>query len=167
MFCSGSLSTLIISAYYSDECFQSIQQLRTIKKETEELLSDPSKQPDGDTDGKPAAEDESKRRRSSNDLAAVAPTPELASANTAETTIADSSRSTPSLSPESVVSPTPLVIPEKDALLGEYDLLLDEEVAFRYEVLENPFQHLYKLTGEFLCLQCGDCVLEVTRTYAT
>ncbi|KAL3673430.1 hypothetical protein V7S43_001142 [Phytophthora oleae] len=134
------------SFVFRDECFQSIQQLRSIKKETEELLSDPVKQPDGDTESKPAGEDESKRRRSSNDLAAVAPTPELVPVITAEATLAENSRPTASLSSESVASTTPLVIPEKDTLLSEYDLLLDDEVTFS---VETAFSKLWIQSDTF------------------
>ncbi|KAG3198942.1 hypothetical protein PC128_g5646 [Phytophthora cactorum] len=119
------------SFVFRDECYQSIQQLRSIKKETEELMSDPAKQPDTeslDTDNKPATDSESRRRRSSMDLAAVAPSPESTSP---DTTPAEDSRPPSSLSSDSVASPP--TIPDKDTLLSEYDLLLDEEVEFSVE----------------------------------
>ncbi|KAG3080815.1 hypothetical protein PC121_g6635 [Phytophthora cactorum] len=119
------------SFVFRDECYQSIQQLRSIKKETEELMSDPAKQPDTeslDTDNKPATDSESRRRRSSMDLAAVAPSPESTSP---DTTPAEDSCPPSSLSSDSVASPP--TIPDKDTLLSEYDLLLDEEVEFSVE----------------------------------
>ncbi|KAG6971314.1 hypothetical protein JG687_00002137 [Phytophthora cactorum] len=131
MVLSANHSNLPVHAYYSDECYQSIQQLRSIKKETEELMSDPAKQPDTeslDTDNKPATDSESRRRRSSMDLAAVAPSPESTSP---DTTPAEDSRPPSSLSSDSVASPP--TIPDKDTLLSEYDLLLDEEVEFSVE----------------------------------
>ncbi|KAG6975590.1 hypothetical protein JG688_00002226 [Phytophthora aleatoria] len=127
----SNFPNLPVHAYYSDECYQSIQQLRSIKMETEELMSDPAKQPDTeslDTDNKPATDGESRRRRSSMDLAAVAPSPESTSP---DTTPAEDSRPPSSLSSDSVASPP--TIPDKDTLLSEYDLLLDEEVEFSAE----------------------------------
>ncbi|KAG7389760.1 hypothetical protein PHYPSEUDO_009680 [Phytophthora pseudosyringae] len=123
----------LTSFVFRDECFQSIQQLRSIKKETEELMSDSAEQPDTeslDTDNKPVTDGESRRRSSSNDVAAVAPSPDLASDTTADATPAEDSRPPSSLTSDSVASAAPPVIPEKDTLLNEYDLLLDEEVAF-------------------------------------
>ncbi|KAI9995422.1 hypothetical protein PInf_012483 [Phytophthora infestans] len=116
------------SFVYRDECYQSIQQLRSIKKETEELMSDPAKQPDTeflDTDNKPVTNGESRRRRSSKDLAAVAPSPDSTSTDTTPT---EDSRSPSSPSSDSVS--TPPTVPDKDTLLSEYDMLMDEEVEF-------------------------------------
>ncbi|KAJ8577987.1 hypothetical protein ON010_g1219 [Phytophthora cinnamomi] len=146
------------SFVFRDECFQSIQQLRSIKKETEALMSDPTKQSQADSMSDPTkqsqadsmsdppkqsqadsmgavdtslSDGESRRRRSSDELAAVAPSPGLTPTNVVAT---EDCRPASSLSSGAVASLSPVVIPEKDGLLCDFDLMLDEEVAFSVDV---------------------------------
>lgn len=110
----------------SDECYQNIQQLRSIKKETEELMSDPAKEP-FNSNCKLLTDGELRRQSSFDDLAAVAPILQMSTALIAS---GDSSRPPSPLSDHSALVATP-IIPAKDALLSEYDLMLNEEVTFR------------------------------------
>ncbi|ETL87468.1 hypothetical protein L917_13380 [Phytophthora nicotianae] len=113
------------SFVFRDECYQSIQQLRSIKKETEELMSDPANHSDPET-----TDSESRRRRSSKDLAAVAPSSESSST---DATPVDDNRPPSSFSSKTMASTPPTNIPDKDTLLSEYDILMDEEVEFSVE----------------------------------
>ncbi|GMF10480.1 unnamed protein product [Phytophthora lilii] len=111
-------------------------------------MSDPAKKSElgsAGTNGR-SVDGESRRRRSSNDLAAVAPSPEVASTNASDSTPAEDSRAPSSLSSDTSVPPAPPVIPDKDDLLGEYDLLLDEEVAFS---VETAFSTLWIESDKF------------------
>ncbi|KAE9030842.1 hypothetical protein PF005_g601 [Phytophthora fragariae] len=119
------------SFVFRDECFQSIQQLRSIKKETEALMLDPTKQTEDAVDGNPTDGD-SRRRRSSDELAAVAPSPKLTPVDPADAIPVEDSRPPSSLSSETAASLP--AIPQTDALLSEFDLMLDEEVAFSVDV---------------------------------
>ncbi|KAL4095870.1 hypothetical protein PRIC1_009237 [Phytophthora ramorum] len=126
------------SFVFRDECFQSIQQLRSIKTETEALLSDPAKQPESQpTDKEGTVTDgASKRRSSSNDIAAVAPSPELvpvSAANATSSCLADYNRSPTTLFSDDSAGVAAPVIPDKDEFLSEYDLVLNEEVTFSVE----------------------------------
>ncbi|CAI5726300.1 unnamed protein product [Peronospora effusa] len=131
------------SFIFRDECFHSIQQLRSIQKKAATLLSDTAKQPDTeslDADSESVTGNESRRQRRCNDVAAVAPSrkrsslPDVKNIDYKFIDIADATatedRRDPSLHlSDSMTSKAPLVIPDKDMLLDEYDLLLDEEVA--------------------------------------
>ncbi|CAI5730506.1 unnamed protein product [Peronospora farinosa] len=131
------------SFIFRDECFHSIQQLRSIKKKAATLLSDTTKQPyteSLDADSEFVTGNESRRQRRCNDVVAVAPSrkrsslPDVKNIDYKFIDIADETatedRRDPSLHlSDSMTSKAPLVIPDKDILLDEYDLLVDEEVA--------------------------------------
>ncbi|KAL7680703.1 putative membrane-anchored lipid-binding protein Ysp2/Lam4 [Plasmopara halstedii] len=120
------------SFVFRDECYQSIQQLRSMKKETEVLMLDPT--PESlDLDRKLFNDGELIRKSSSHDLAAVAPIPKKASA---ETTSVEGSRLPLSVSSTLAAHP---VIPEKDDFLDEFDLLLNEEVPFSVDTAFTRF----------------------------
>jgi hypothetical protein len=109
-------------------------------------MSDPTKQSIEDISS--LADSALKRRSSSIDLAAVAPSPEMALVNAADATdtcSAEDNRPASSLTLDEEASPEapPPSLPEKDELLSEYDLLLDQEVAFRYGDLAFVQPYLY------------------------
>lgn len=92
-------------------------------------MSDPTKQPDDAVNSNPTDGD-SRRRRSSDELTAVAPSPKLTPVDPADAIPVEDSRPPSSISSETAASLP--AIPQTDDLLSEFDLMLDEEVAFRY-----------------------------------
>ncbi|GMF37042.1 unnamed protein product [Phytophthora fragariaefolia] len=124
--------------------------------ETEALMSDRQTETGlvesiGVTDNS-TADGETRRRRSSNELAAVAPSPELNSANAEDVMSAEDSRPPSSLPLENAAPPATPVIPQKDDLLSEFDLMLDEEVAFS---VDTAFSKLWIESDNF-----SRCVLD-------
>ena len=124
---------------YSDECFQSILQIRSIQKETEALMPDLAKRQEKESRGaesEPEASHDSTWRRVSDELVVAAATDSRRiSIGTADAMRTEERIHSPSFSFNCVTSDATRIVLEKDAFLDEYDLLLNEQVTFRYDFL--------------------------------
>lgn len=131
---------------YRDECFQCLQQLQAIKKGTVALLTGREADDESEADGIiadspfPAATagpamESSSGKTSPVSMASVAPTPSSNSSEGAQS-VADDGGATEVSSTSSVKASPPVVteaprVPEKDSMLNEYEVILDEIIPIR------------------------------------
>ncbi|CAI5712505.1 unnamed protein product [Hyaloperonospora brassicae] len=141
------------SFVYRDECFQSILQIRSIQKETEALMSDLAKRQEKTSRGAESeseANPDSRWRRVSDELVAIASATDARhiSIGTADAMCTEERIHSPSFSVNCVTSDATPIVLEKDVFLDEYDLLLNEQVAFS---VDTAFSTLWIESDTFFC----------------
>lgn len=141
----------LLSSYDRDECFQCLQQLQAIKKGTVALMTGRTAAPSGESD--PVREslapthvveramETASGKSSPVSMTSVAPTPlpqsdaeAAASSNSVATKTVATPASSGDAMTDAVAPPVATVVrrvPERDMLLDEYELILDEVVAMR------------------------------------
>ena len=102
------------------------------------LISDPAQLQEAKSqrvDDESETGNDARRRRGSDEVAAVAAAAgsRRTSIDTADVVRTEERSDLPSFSFDTVAPNVMLAVPGRDAFLDEYDVLLDEQVAFRYD----------------------------------